>query len=72
MHYIIQVTEFILVIKEHKIRGTVENVYQLNRAALEVEDEDGTAVQMSLLSFYASFAKYFAGGHADHAGFITC
>lgn len=40
MHYIIQVTEFILVIEEHKIRGTAENVYQLNRAALEVDDED--------------------------------
>lgn len=57
--------EFILVIEEHKIRGTVENVYQLNRAALEVDDEDGTAVQMSLLSLCASFAKYFASGHAD-------
>lgn len=57
--------EFILVIEEHKICGTVENVYQLNRAALEVDDEDGTAVQMSLLSLCASFAKYFASGHAD-------
>lgn len=57
--------EFILVTEEHKIRGTVENVYQLNRAALEVDDEDGTAVQMSLLSLCASFAKYFASGHAD-------
>lgn len=57
--------EFILVIEEHKIRGTVENVYQLNRAALEVDDEDGTAVQVSLLSLCASFAKYFASGHAD-------
>ena len=57
--------EFILVIEEHKIRGTVENVYQLNRAALEVDDEDGTAVQMSLLSLCASFAKYFVSGHAD-------
>lgn len=56
---------FILVVEENKIRGTVENVYSLNRAALEVEDEQGTAVQMSLLSLCAAFAKYFASGHAD-------
>lgn len=56
---------FILVVEENKIRGTVENVYSLNRAALEVEDENGTAVQMSLLSLCAAFAKYFASGHAD-------
>lgn len=56
---------FILAVEENKIRGTVENVYSLNRAALEVEDENGTAVQMSLLSLCAAFAKYFASGHAD-------
>ena len=48
---------FIIVIGENKIRGTVENVYQLNREALEVDDENGTAVQMSLLSLCATFAN---------------
>jgi len=43
----------------------VENVYSLNREALEVDDENGTAVQMSLLSLCAAFAKYFSSGHAD-------
>lgn len=58
-------SSFIIVVEENKIRGTVENVYQLNRAALEVDDENGTAVQMSLLSLCAAFAKYFSSGHAD-------
>ena len=57
--------EFLVVVEENRIRGTVENVYQLNRAALEVDDESGTAVQMSLLSLCASFAKYFSSGHAN-------
>lgn len=56
---------FIKVIEENKIRGTVENVYSLNKAALEVDDENGTVVQMSLLSLCAAFAKYFSSGHAD-------
>ena len=57
--------EFLVVVEENRIRGTVENVYQLNRAALEVDDENGTAVQMSLLSLCAAFAKYFSSGHAN-------
>ena len=57
--------EFLVVVEENRIRGTVENVYQLNRAALEVDDESGTAVQMSLLSLCSAFAKYFSSGHAD-------
>lgn len=56
---------FIIVIGENKIRGTVEKVYQLNREALEVDDENGTAVQMSLLSLCAAFAKYFSSGNAN-------
>lgn len=58
-------SEFIIVVEENRIRGTVENVYSLNREALEVDDENGTAVQMSLLSLCAAFAKYFSSGHAD-------
>lgn len=57
--------EVIVVAKENKIRGTVEKVYQFNKAALEVNDENGTAVQMSLLSLCAAFARYFSSGHAD-------
>ena len=53
------------VAEANKIRGTVESVYQLNRAVLEVDDENGTAVQMSLLSLCAAFAKYFSSGHAN-------
>lgn len=50
---------------EHRIRGTVESVYRLNKAALSTPDEGGNAVQMSLLSLCASFARYFSGGNAD-------
>ncbi len=53
------------VVGENRIRGTVESVYQLNRDALTVEDETGNAVQMSLLSICAAFARYFSGGNAD-------
>lgn len=55
----------LIVVGENRIRGTVESVYQLNRSAMEVGDEGGNAVQMSLLSICASFAKYFSGGNAD-------
>ena len=50
---------------ENRIRGTVENVYRLNRSALEIDDADGAGVQAALLGICASFAKYFAGGGAD-------
>ena len=53
------------VVGENRIRGTVESIYQLNKRALELEDADGTTVQMSLLSICASFAKYFSSGHAN-------
>ena len=55
----------LMVVGENRIRGTVESVYQLNRSALATEDESGNAVQMSLLSICASFAKYFSTGNAD-------
>ncbi len=55
----------LVIVGENRIRGTVESVYQLNKDALTVEDESGNAVQMSLLGICASFARYFAGGHAD-------
>lgn len=57
--------DVIVVTEENRIRGTVESVYQLNPSALVVEDEDGTAVQVSLMSICTSFAKYFASGHAN-------
>lgn len=53
------------VVGENRIRGTVESIYQLNKSALDIDDADGAGVQMALLSICASFAKYFAGGHAD-------
>ena len=55
----------LVVVGENRIRGTVESIYRLNRDALAVEDESGNAVQMSLLSICASFARYFAAGNAD-------
>lgn len=55
----------LMVVSENRIRGTVESVYRLNKDALSAEDESGNAVQMSLLGICASFARYFAGGHAD-------
>ena len=53
------------VVGENHIRGTVESIYRLNKDAMSTEDESGNAVQMALLGICASFAKYFAGGHAD-------
>lgn len=53
------------VVGENRIRGTVESVYRLNQAALELEDADCSVVQMALLRISASFAKYFSSGHAD-------
>ncbi|MDD5804132.1 MAG: helix-turn-helix domain-containing protein [Clostridia bacterium] len=55
----------IIVVEENRIRGTVENVYQINKKAFESGDQDGTAVQMALLSICAKFAKYFSGAHVD-------
>ena len=55
----------LMVVGENRIRGTVESVYRLNKDAMAAEDETGNAVQMSLLSIRASFAKYFSTGHAD-------
>lgn len=55
----------LMVVGENRIRGTVESIYQLNKDALTIEDENGSAVQMSLLSICASFARYFSGGNAD-------
>ena len=58
-------SSILTVVSENRIRGTVESVYQLNKDAMATEDETGNAVQMSLLSICASFAKYFSTGHAD-------
>ena len=55
----------IMVVSENRIRGTVESVYQLNKSALQIDDANGEAVQTALLGFCASFAKYFASGHAN-------
>lgn len=55
----------IMVVSENRIRGTVESVYQLNKSALQIDDANGEAVQTVLLGFCASFAKYFASGHAN-------
>ena len=58
-------SSILIVVGENRIRGTVESIYQLNKDALTREDENGNAVQMSLLSICASFARYFSGGNAD-------
>ena len=58
-------SSILMVVGENRIRGTVESVYQLNKDAMATDDENGNAVQMSLLSICASFAKYFSTGNAD-------
>ena len=58
-------SSILMIVDENRIRGTVESVYQLNKDALEKEDESGNAVQMALLGIGASFAKYFSDGNAD-------
>ena len=55
----------LMVVGENRIRGTVESIYQLNKDALTIKDENGNAVQMSLLSICASFTRYFSSGNAD-------
>ena len=58
-------SSILIVVDENRIRGTVESVYQLNKGAMATEDETGNAVQISLLSICASFARYFSSGNAD-------
>ena len=58
-------SSILAVVGENRIRGTVESVYRLNKDAMATEDENGNAVQMSLLNICASFAKYFSTGHAE-------
>ena len=55
----------LMVVGENRIRGTVKSVYQLNKDAMETEDDTGNAIQMSLLSICATFVKYFSSGKAD-------
>ena len=58
-------SSILMIVDENRIRGTVESLYQLNKEAMATEDETGNAVQMSLLSICASFARYFSSGNAD-------
>lgn len=58
-------SSILTVVGENRIRGTVESVYELNKEAMETEDENGNAVQMALLGICASFSRYFSSGHAD-------
>ena len=58
-------SSILIVVGENRIRGTVESTYRLNKSALSAGDASGDAVQMSLLSICAAFAKYFSGGDAD-------
>ena len=55
----------LMVVGENRIRCTGKSVYQLNKDAMETEDETGNAIQMSLLSICATFVKYFSSGKAD-------
>ena len=55
----------LMIVDERRIRGTIESVYKLNKDAMATEDENGNAVQMSLLSICAQFAKYFSSGKAN-------
>lgn len=55
----------IVVAEENRVRGTVENVYQLSTNLLSIEDDDGLSIQTSLMTISTAFAKYFAAGNAD-------
>ncbi|MBP3610807.1 MAG: hypothetical protein J6J42_10800 [Lachnospiraceae bacterium] len=55
----------IIVAEENRIRGTIESVYQLNEKPLSIEDDNGLAIQTSIMSICTSFAKYFASGNAN-------
>ena len=58
-------SSILVVVGENRIRGTVESIYRLNKIAMSAGEESGNAVQMSLLSICAAFAKYFSSGNAD-------
>ena len=58
-------SSILVVVGENRIRGTVESNYRLKKSAMSAGEESGNAVQMSLLSICAAFAKYFSGGNAD-------
>ena len=58
-------SSILMVVGENRIRGTVESIYRLNKSAMSAGEESGNAVQMSLLSICAAFAKYFSSGNAD-------
>lgn len=53
------------VAEENRVRGTVESVYCLNRAALHVTDDGGLMVQSALLRIGAAFARYFSHPQRD-------
>ena len=55
----------LMVVGENRIRGTVEKVYQINKSALEIDDENGLAVQAALMRIGTAFAKYFAKGDVN-------
>ena len=50
---------------ERRIRGTVESVYRLDRAALRIADDGGLMVQAALLRIGAAFSKYFSQAQRD-------
>lgn len=54
-------SSILMIVGENRIRGTVESIYRMNKSALSAGDESGEAVQMSLMSICAAFAKYFSG-----------
>lgn len=58
-------SSILMIVGENRIRGTVESIYRMNKSALSAGDESSEAVQMSLMSICAAFAKYFSGGNAD-------
>lgn len=58
--------DFIKVVKETKLRGTVEKTYALSSgAAVGGNADPSTAIQGALLSLFASFRSYFANAEND-------
>ena len=52
-------------VKKNIARGCAHIHSTFNNTIVTITDENGNAVQMSLLSICAAFAKYFSSGKAD-------
>ena len=57
-----------MVVGENRIRGTVKSVYQLNKDAMETEDETGNAIHMAQKTFFAPKGKNYYPKYPTRGG----